>query len=244
VEQEATGYKVHDGGHLQGLLFGAGPSGGSRRDKRAIYSLVNDANLKFDNDSGVVFAHCEDPALVYWMMEIGRTIGVAAALIPTSIPLRRRRRLGQSITRQIIKRLMNEGLMSVVRPGLSVRGVTEQERHVDLSYTIPENPLQMRPDTTVHVLTMDLDVIDPIAKAHRGLATATDLAGTAMEYHDIDVRVVHSIGAANGNAERAARLIKVAAAKQLLRDYSWDDPEEQSSFMSTVGQELAPLVAT
>jgi len=244
VEQRASRLIVHDGGHIHGLLFEAGLGGASSADKRAISSLATDTGLEIDNDSGLVLAYAEEHTLVYWIMEIARTIGVSATLIPTATPRRRgRRRLGPRIARQVVTRLIEEGLMGVIHPGKSVRGITEQERYVDLTYTIPKNPLRLQPDTTGLILTLDLDVADPIAKAHRGLGAATDLAGAAIEGHDIDVRIVHSVGSSNGRAERATKLIKVAAAKHLLRDYSWDDADDQEQFLTTVGQEVAPMLS-
>jgi len=245
IEEALTGFMIHDGGHIRGILFQAGPAGASPSDKRAINNLIADTGLKSDSDTGRVFAQADDHNLVYWVMEIARTISVGAAMIPTSTPRSwRNRRLGPRIASAITKRLVTEGLMGAIHPGTNIRGITEQERYVDLSYTIPKNRIGVAVDTTVLILTLDLDVNNPIAKANSGLAVATDLVGAAREDHAVNVRLVHSVGSANGNAERARRLIKVVADKHLLQDYSWDDPEDQGRFITTVGQELAPFVGT
>lgn len=240
VEEQGDHLKIHDGGHIAGLLFEAGPAGASATDRRAVHTLVRDSGLSRDAETGVVFAIAERSALVYWMFEIGRTMVTASAMTPTTTPRRRAgRRLGPKVAQQIIQRLIAEGLMWAITPGTSVQGITEQPRHVDLSYTIPKNPMKTQPDTSVFIITLDLDVANPMDKANRGLAVATDLGGTAGDDNDVDVRIVHSSGGANASADRAKRLIKAAAGKHLLKDYSWDEPEEREGFLSIVAQEVA-----
>jgi hypothetical protein len=239
VEEQDNRLIVHDGGHISGLLFEAGPAGASAADKRTVEAFVKDTGLARDPERGVVFAFAEKASLTYWMFEIGRTIAVASTIVPTIMrPRRVRRRLGPRIAQQIVQRLIAEGLMTFIKPGLTVRGVTEQSRYVDFSYTVPPNPLQQQAETSVFILALDLDVADPIAKAYRGLAAATDLSGAAVNNNAIDVRLVHSVGSANGTAERAIKLIRVAGAKHLLKDYSWDDPSDRNLFLTSVAQEL------
>lgn len=244
VEERDGRLMVHDGGHIAGTFFEAGPAGASAADKRLLDNLVKESSLEVDSNNGIVFAMAETSSLNYWMFEVARTVLIASSAIPAAAPRRRRRRrLGPRIAQQIVERLMAEGMMSVIKPGMNVRGVTEQERYVDLSYTIAADPRRQEADTTVFILAMDLDVANPIAKANHGLVVATDLSRAAIGNNQIDVRIVHSVGTANGHSERAKKLIQVAAGKHLLTDYSWDDPEDQARFLRRVGQEVSPLVS-
>jgi hypothetical protein len=241
VEEHDGKFMVHDGGHISGLLFEAGPAGASAPDKRSVETLVKDAGLAIDSNRGVVFGFAEEASLAYWVLEIGRTIAVVSTIVPTIMrPRTVRRRLGPRIAQQIVQRLIVEGLMAFIKPGLSFRGITEQSRYVDFTYTVAPNRLQRQAETTVFILALDLDVADPIAKAYRGLAAATDLSGAAVNNNAIEVRLVHSVGSANGTAERAIKLIRVATAKHLLKDYSWDDPGDRSLFLTSVAQEVTP----
>ncbi len=234
---------IHDGGRISGILFSSGPASTTLADKRLVESIFKNAGLERDPSRGIVSIIANEESLSYWSMEVGRTVAIVSAVIPSTTPRRRKqRRLGPKVAQKIVKRLLNEGLMDVISPGMNVRGVTDQERHVDFSYTIPSNPLKMQPETNVYVLTLDLDVINPITKANNGLTTATDLSGIAAEEHDVNVKIVHSAGSADGSAERAKRLIMAAADKHLFEQFSWDDPDEQNHFLEVVGQEVAPLL--
>ena len=242
-EQSEDKIMIHDGGRISGILFSSGPGSTSLADKRLVESILKDAGLERDPNRGIVSIDANEESLSYRSMEIGRTVAIVSAVIPSTTPRRRRqRRLGPRVAQKVVRRLVDEGLMDVISPGMNVKGVTDQDRHVDFSYTIPSNPLKMQPETNVYVLTLDLDVINPITKANNSLTTATDLGGIAVEEHDVNVKIVHSAGSANGNAERAKRLIMAAAEKRLFEQFSWDDPGEQNHFLEVVGQEVAPLL--
>ncbi|MCH7745899.1 MAG: hypothetical protein IIC84_07500 [Chloroflexi bacterium] len=238
VENDNDGYIVHEGGHIFGLLFDVGPAGSSTADQRAIKTLVEKCGLEENRERGFIYARANDHSLTYWIMEIGRTVAVAASIIPVSQPRTRRpRRLGPRVASELTQRLLAEGLMRVIRPAMNVRGITQREFRVDFSYTIPESALAQ--ERTVFILTFDLDVNDPLGKADRGLRIATDLRGSDVAP---DIRVVYSAGSANGKAESAKRLFKAASSQHLFEDYSWDDDQDRYALLSKVGQEVAPLL--
>ena len=80
---DGGGYRIHDGGHIGGLLFQAGPQGAPAAAVRAVRELLRAADLSEDPDSGVAFADADARAVPYWAYEIGRVIAVAASIAPS-----------------------------------------------------------------------------------------------------------------------------------------------------------------
>ena len=82
VQELEGGYRVHDGGHIGGLLFQAGPRGASPSVACAVRALIRSADLSEDPESGVAFADADAESVAYWAYEIGRVIAVAASIAP------------------------------------------------------------------------------------------------------------------------------------------------------------------
>ena len=80
VQELGDGYRVHDGGHIGGLLFQAGPRGGAPSDMRAVRAPPRSADLSEDPESGIAFADTDIGSVAYWAYEIGRVIAVAASI--------------------------------------------------------------------------------------------------------------------------------------------------------------------
>ena len=83
VQELGDGYRVHDGGHIGGLLFQAGPRGGAPSDMRAVRALPRSADLSEDPESGIAFVDTDIGSVAYWAYEIGRVIAVAASIAPS-----------------------------------------------------------------------------------------------------------------------------------------------------------------
>lgn len=83
VQELGDGYRVHDGGHIGGLLFQAGPGGASPSDARAVRALLRSADLSEDPESGMAFVDTDAGSVPYWAYEIGRVIAVAASILPS-----------------------------------------------------------------------------------------------------------------------------------------------------------------
>ena len=237
-ELDANTVEISDGGHISGMFFEAGLAGGLASDGRGIGRVATDAGLAVDSSRGVVYVQTNIDTVGYWTLELGRTIVVASALVPTMRPrTRAARRLGPRVASALIRRLVDEGLRSAIHFSKKVTGVTQRERVVDVTYTVPKTPLE--DETTVHVLAVDLDVRDPVAKANRSLEIAADLS--AIDDRPV-IRVVHGAGESNGRAEPATKLLHALSERQLFEGYSWDDTNDQTRFIEKVEQELGPLV--
>ena len=83
VQELGDGYRVHDGGHIGGLLFQAGPRGASLSVARAVRALIRSADLSEDPESGIAFVDADAGSVAYWTYEIGRVIAVAASIAPS-----------------------------------------------------------------------------------------------------------------------------------------------------------------
>ena len=83
VQELGDGYRVHDGGHIGGLLFQAGPLGSSPSVARAVRALIRSADLSEDPESGIAFVDADADSVAYWAYEIGRVIAVAASIAPS-----------------------------------------------------------------------------------------------------------------------------------------------------------------
>ena len=83
VQELGDGYRVHDGGHIGGLLFQAGPRGAAPSDMRAVRALLRSADLSEDPESGIAFVDTDAASVAYWAYEIGRVIAVAASIAPS-----------------------------------------------------------------------------------------------------------------------------------------------------------------
>ena len=80
---DGGGYRVHDGGHIGGLLFQAGPRGAEPAAVRAVRELLRAADLSEDPESGAAFVDADARSVPYWAYEMGRVIAVAASIAPS-----------------------------------------------------------------------------------------------------------------------------------------------------------------
>ena len=82
VEPTESRFLVHDGGHINGMLFEAGPAGASQTDRRTIIALLGDLGLAFHSHRGIVFTEVDEQSLGYWVLEVGKAITLAGSMIP------------------------------------------------------------------------------------------------------------------------------------------------------------------
>ena len=236
-------YHVTDGGRLSGLLFESGPVGGSAADQRLVRSIADRATLSFDREHGVYYAPADDQSLGYWAFEVGRTIALAASMIPQQRRHRTGARLSTYVLRQLEQELREQGLRNLVRGSHIERGVMDIEHRVDLSYRTSREPLESRsPARDVLVIATDLGTADP-KKPTRAVAAAQDLR--ARDGEPI-VRIVHGIvaEAEAKQTEPARRLIEAVASIAGIEQFSWDDATSKERFVAVTRDELsrgAPL---
>ena len=86
VRQSSSGYTVHDGGHIGGLLFQSTPDGPSRSDVKTVKAIIQSSGLAEDHDSGIVYVETDFDSIPYWAYEIGRVVSVVASIVPSTLP--------------------------------------------------------------------------------------------------------------------------------------------------------------
>ena len=234
-------YYVTDGGRLNGLLFESSATKPSASDKSLVKAIAERASLQFDDERRVYFATAEAKTLGYWAFEVGRMITTVASIVPA--PRRRRggRRLSKYVISQLEKELTQQGLRDRLRGPRRIRGITETERRVDLSYRAMREPLGDRSSfVDIFVIAADLKVQDPVQPARSAIIAAHDL--NALDDEPI-VRIVHGVvknGLANiDRTDQARRLIESVASVSRIEQYSWDNIDEKASFVTRIRKELA-----
>ena len=237
-------YRVTDGGRLNGLLFESSPSTPSRADRRLVEDIRKRATLEFDDDRRVFYAIAESRTLGYWAFEIGRTIASVASIVPQ----RRRRRVGRKLSKYVIgqleKELISQGLRSFIRGPRSIRGITDTERRVDLSYQTRREPLGApdNPSVDVFVIAADIGATDPLRAARDTVLTAHDLSALSDEPM---TRIVHGVvreaEVVAERAEQARRLIESVASVPRIEQYSWDDDSDRTIFVDKTRDELGRM---
>lgn len=239
VENNNAGqWKLHDGGHIAGLLFEVGPAGAKSSDYALMKSILKEAGIGFDPNEGNAYVVAELSQIGYWATVLATVmIEVDVRLPSRPLPRPKQQRLGPKLAGEVMKRLGAQDVLRVVTSGASVRGISDMTRKVDLRYVLPKTPDDN--ETEVLVLAVDLDVSDPVQKAFRSIDVVHDLAGLEDQR---SIRLVYSKGEANGAAEPAEKLIRSAARKDLFVGFSWDRPEEQQEFFARTFQELSPLL--
>ena len=234
-------YYVTDGGRLNGLLFESSATKPSASDKSLVKAIAERASLQFDDERRVYFATAEAKTLGYWAFEVGRMITTVASIVPAP----RRRRGGRRLSKYVISQLENEltqqGLRDRLRGPRRIRGITETERRVDLSYRAMREPLGDRSSfVDIFVIAADLKVQDPVQPARSAIIAAHDL--NALDDEPI-VRIVHGVvknGLANiDRTDQARRLIESVASVSRIEQYSWDNIDEKASFVTRIRKELA-----
>ena len=245
VSENSQGLVVHDGGHILGFLFESRRNGPTSQDRDVTERLLSDSGLTQDPHTGVVNATTAEDGLWYWLMELGRVMALLPALVPTNATSQTSAyssRLRGRTARALRNRLVHEGYGKAITPPRRVRGLTNRSHSVALSYTTGLPFLRMNRSSTsktVHVMAVDLDVAKPLEKADKSIGIANDLVWATSEDGPIDVTMVYGFGTEKGVSEPAARLLATAGKKSSFSSYSWDDSEEQASFLARVGQELA-----
>ena len=234
-------YYVTDGGRLNGLLFESSDAKPSASDKSLVNAIAERASLQFDDERRVYFATAEAKTLGYWAFEVGRTIATVASIVPA--PRRRRggRRLSTYVISQLEKELTQQGLRDRLRGMRRIRGVTETEQRVDLSYRKMISPLENRDSfIDVFVIATDLKQKEPVVSAKSAVIAAHDLSALA---EGPIVRIVHGVVKnGEGNSDRtdqARRLIESVSSASRIEQYSWDNIDEKARFVTTIRKELA-----
>ena len=232
-------YYVSDGGRLNGLLFESSPTKPSAADRELVRSIAKRATLEFDDEKRVYYATAEAKTLGYWAFEVGRTIATVASVIPP--PRRRRsgRRLSTYVIGQLERELNNQGLRNRMRGPRRIRGITEIERRVDLSYRTVREPFGGQGSGDVFVIATDLKTMDPVRPARDAIIAAHDLK--ALEDKPI-VRIVHGVvdgsDGDNQRTEQARRLIE-SAVSESIEQYSWDNSTDKNNFVTAIRRDLA-----
>ena len=237
-------YYVTDGGRLNGLLFGSSPNKPSAADQNLLHAMADRATLKFDDDKRVYYATADARTLGYWAFEVGRTIAAIASVIPPSRRSRGGRRLSTYVIRQLERELSEQGLRNLMRGPRRIRGVTEVERRVDLSYRVKRESLGDQGSFgDIFVIAADLKTRNLVKSAQDAVIAAHDLS--ALDGGPI-VRIVHGIvkdsEIDDERAEQVRRFIESAASTSAIQQYSWDNSTEKSKFVSIIRNELAHRV--
>ena len=233
-------YRVTDGGRLNGLLFESSPATPSPTDRRLVADIAKRATLEFDTDKRVFYVVTESRMLGYWAFEVGRTIATVASVVPQKRRRRAGRRLSKYVISQLEKELIKQGLRNLIRGPRNIRGVTNTERRVDLSYRTRREPLG-DPDnvTDVFVIAADIGATGPAKAAQDAAIAAHDLSALDDEPITRIVHgVVHEAESANGRAEQARRLIESVASAPRIEQYSWDDNDHKKVFVEKTRDEL------
>ena len=248
VSNSSDGHLViDDGGHISGLLFGAGPSGPTKQDRNLLKRLLLDSGMAQDPDTGMVSIETAEEDLRYWLIEFGRVIALVPALIPKTPPRGSNTgsiRVRGRTAHEVRNRLIHAGFSNAIHPPRKVRGVSERMHTVDLSYAARHSPIELGVaglKKTVHVMAVDLDVANPLQKADKSIAVANDLLWCTGEDNEIAIKMVYGFGKDDGAGEPATKLLAAAGERSLFSSYSWDEKEEQTRFLTDVGQDLAVL---
>ena len=123
-------YRVTDGGRLNGLLFESSAGNPSATDRQLVADIAKRATLEFDDNRRVYYATADSRTLGYWAFEVGRTIATVASMVPRLRRRRAGRKLSKHVIGQLEKELIKQGLRSLIRGPLNIRGVTNAERRV------------------------------------------------------------------------------------------------------------------
>ena len=236
-------YRVTDGGRLNGLLFESSPTTPSLADRRLVADIAKRATLEFDTDKRVFYAVAESRTLGYWAFEVGRTIATVASVVPQKRRRRVGRRLSKYVISQLEKELIKQGLRNLIRGPRNIRGITNTERRVDLSYRTRREPLG-DPDNVADVFVIAADIgATGSAKAAQDTAIAAhDLSALDDEPITRIVHgVVHEAESANERAEPARRLIESVAFAPRIEQYSWDDDDRKKVFVEKTRDELGRM---
>ena len=238
-------YYVSDGGRLNGLLFESSSTKPSAADRNLVDTIAKRATLKFDDERRVYYATAKASTLGYWAFEVGRTIATVASVVP---PLRRRRggrKLSTYIISQLERELNQEGLRSLMRGPRRIRGITETEQRVDLSYRARREPLGDQTSIgDIFVIAADLKTRDPVKPARDAVITAHDLS--ALDDEPI-IRIVHGVVDSEGHSsrtEQARRLIESVASASGIEQYSWNNETHKIKFVTIIRNELAQVSAS
>lgn len=239
-------YYVTDGGRLNGLLFESSQASPYLTDRRLVADIAKRATLEFDDDKRVYYATADSRTLGYWAFEVGRTIATVASMIPQARRRRAGSRLSKHVMAQLEKELDRQGLRKLLQGPRHVRGITNVDRRVDLSYRTRRVRLgDQDHEGTVFVIVADIGVADPMRSAGNTIIVAHDLSALEGEP---TTRIVHGVArterTVNGRTEQARRLIESVASTSPIEQYSWDDNERRNAFVSTTRDELAAMAET
>lgn len=240
---ESGVYYVTDGGRLSGLLFESSPTTPSLTDRHLVTDLAERATLQFDDDRRVYYATADSRTLGYWAFEVARTIATVASMVPRERRRRKGRRLSRYVYDQLVKELNKQGLRGLIQGPRSIKGITEVERRVDISYRARRENLEDQEDfRDVFVITADVGVADPVRSARQTILAAHDLSALDNEP---TTRIVHGglrgPDTTNGHPEQAhqaRRLIESVASAPRIEEFSWDDSNRKEVFVAITRNEL------
>ncbi len=223
---------VNDKGAVAGLLFSLGQDEDDTPGIKLLSALARSNNLVVDYDFGLVRTSCPLNELFDTLPTFAR---VVLTLLTASPHLERRqsrsRTLGRRLSSRIKAHYEKEGIDRYVERTSHIPGVAVQQWPADFHWKLAVG----RRHQNVFTLAADLDIKNPLVKAHRVSSLALD---TRYLRPDDELRVVINTGENNDGACQAAKLIREHSPDLKYTVYDFDDDRQRGSFLERAVMEL------
>ena len=233
VREAGDSIVLHDAGVIAGHLFTLGQHTQDTPAFKLLRNLEKAYDLKLDFDNGRVAATVTEDEMGESLMDFGKIILTMVTAIPhIRVEPHRLKPLGQRLKAKIKTRYKEANILDLVEHDYSLSGETVESWPIDFHWWIKRDGHTEQ----VYVVTVDLDVVEALAKAAKIATLALDAKRSPV--HD-KLRIVLDSHGENSNAKIATSLMKTYSKRLQYYVYDFGQDEDRRIFIDQSVDEIA-----
>ncbi len=203
-------YLIDDAGKIEHIIFKIRETIGDRKSEKLERALVNSFGANINLEEGVIEVEVDGKEVESSILHLGKLMMTLDTMLNQQVKEERetkrphRQSLGPRASQRIRKSLhpvIDEGLVNYRH---TVSGLTIPDWLVDFVYKPLIQPIAQTSELIV-VITVDLDVADPIIKSAHAFSRVVDIKA---EHKNYELKIAYDTHGQNSNSENAANFLR------------------------------------
>ena len=241
VNQKGDCFRIDDTSTIAGHLFTLGQHMLNTPAFKLLQDVANSYGAELDYDQGAVILNAKGDRLLDGVMDLAKVVVTMVTVTPfiRVAPNRIKHRAGSRLRTRIKREYESRKIMALVEDSYELRGASGVSWPVDFHWWTdhPVDNTTQQPVSVaqqhVYVVTANLDVQEPMAKANH-LATLALDAQRQSQGDDLRVVVEHP----RSRGKEALSLLRTHSERLAFQVYDFDVTDERESFVAQSVKEI------
>lgn len=234
VRLQAGRATIDDGGSIAGLLFSLDQDTQGTPAFKLVEDLGRTHGLEVDFNEGVVRLSVTEDDLYEGIAEMAKVVLALHTVVPhVRTTPRRVASFGPRLRSKIARRYRDLNILNMVQRSYRLDGATVSAWPVDFRWSVGSNGHSY----AVNVVTADLGVAEPIAKAHKIVALSVD-THTRNSSNSDQLRVVFESQYDNALADEASKFLRFHSDELHYDVFDLSERTESSKFFDMSVEEI------